>query len=260
MAAKKYLIVLIVLLSIFFALDKIYAIDYHVEDIPGDTYNAKTDENNLSSYTSDKCSNNGSCFKGLGLRLRLIRYDKSESDEEHVISTIYILNPNMLTDTVLVNGARLPGSEADFANPGYDISYLDPSEEHVNDNPENVNTENTPVLAKQDGLTHGCGDGTTVAAVNNIYMFPQLHTYNYPVPGCNSPSCPLTGIGQNLAVGYEVDPSGCKILGNDYYNLMKTLEAKKFPLPFLLDLYPYKKEQERLLPLQSDRVLHLQHQ
>jgi hypothetical protein len=98
MNVKRYIVIVLVLLTLFVGITKAYAkVNDWGEEVPGDKYNAKTDEENLSSYTPISCSNNdGSCFKGLGLRLKLIMYDKKVSDTEELVSTIYIINPNML--------------------------------------------------------------------------------------------------------------------------------------------------------------------
>ena len=171
MNVKKYLIILVTFMMLFIGIGKAYAkMNDWGEDVPTDSYGAPTDEKNLSSYTSDKCKNNGSCFKGLGLRLKLIRYDKSESDEEQVVSTIYIINPNMLVDTVLTNGARLPGSEADFTKPGFDLTYLDPTPKETSDQKRGQSINSTKNLPRQGGEEYTCSNGSEGKAINNIYF------------------------------------------------------------------------------------------
>ena len=76
MNIKRYLIILVTFIALFISMINVYAkVNDWGEDVPEDKYNAKTDEKNLPSYTLNNCSNNGSCFKGLGLRLKLIYYD-----------------------------------------------------------------------------------------------------------------------------------------------------------------------------------------
>ena len=226
MNIKKYIVILATFLILFVGINNVYAKknDWG-EDVPEDTFGAPTDEGNLSSYTSNKCSNNGSCFKGLGLRLRLLYYNKEQSDDENVIATIYILNPNMLVDTVLTNGAKLPGSEADFGKGGFGLKYLDPTPKETAKQTDKQWITGGKSIPKQGGNDFSCGDGSTGTAVNNIYFKSRprisLTSPSYGIP----PVIPQDWDG----FGFGHDDSQCnqlKIAG------MTTTEANNFSLPF----------------------------
>ena len=188
MNIKRYFVILFVLLALFVGTIRAYArVNGEGVVVPEDNYDAPDDADNLSSYTSNKCDNNGSCFKGLGLRLRLIYYDKNESDNETILSTIHILNPDMLVDTTLTNDVPVPKTEADMGNPGYGLTQIDPSTYELAGSDTVAVEFGVPNIPHQDGQPFNCPNGDRATGVNNQY----LHSNPHLVPG--SPSFEVDG-------------------------------------------------------------------
>ena len=224
MNLKRYLIILVTFMALFIGINKVSAyINDYGQEVPNDNYNAPSDNNNLSSYTLNNCANNGSCFKGLGLRLKLIYYNKAEGPDERVLSTIYIINPNMLVDTTLTNGAKIPSTESDFGKGGFDLTYLDPAAYDMdNVNPEKVGMESEPKGPKQAGGSFSCGDGSEGTAVDNKYMGNKDHLAHNRY--CSYQGCPGTDYIWS-AVGYGRDRSECKSLD---VTMMNQVQNKAF--------------------------------
>ena len=227
MNIKRYLIILITFMVLFIGIGKVYAkMNDWGQDVPGDKYDAPTDEGNLSSYTSNKCSNNGSCFKGLGLRLKLIYYNKAEGPDERVLSTIYIINPNMLVDTTLTNGAKLPGSEADFGKPGFGLTYLDPTPKEKSNKTSNQSIAITKDPAKQGGQSYSCDNGDSGKAVDNLYFSPRARTQD------GRPDSSSFGCSRNLDT--------CKMNTIGVLNSTEALSFNEFPFHWGYKTYTLK--------------------
>ena len=231
MNVKRYLIILLVFLTLFIGTIRVYAKkNGEGIEVPDDNYDAETDQGNLSSYKPmDQCENNGSCFNGLGLRLRLIYYDKSKSDDETILSTIHIINPSMLKDVTLTNGVPLPSSEADLGHDGYQLTQIDPSDYVLLDD-DGIITEEEPSSAHQDGQSFTCPGGAAGQGVNNQYLHANEHE------GAN-PSY-YGGTQHITGYSYEYDYSECLFHISNMAKVLRLTAKKNKELKSQLPLDP----------------------
>jgi hypothetical protein len=77
---------------------------------------------NSSTYLSESCAANGTCFKGIGVRFRVLKYENGELTQ--VGSPVNIINDALLVDLTTTNGVAMPSSYEAFATGNYSVEQV----------------------------------------------------------------------------------------------------------------------------------------